>query len=75
MKVLTITTETRAYSEDEAKTIINKFRENAADEGYIVKAAGYTYKTKKKKGEVVAEAWAVKCVASYDEIWDEGEGA
>lgn len=75
MKVLTITTETRAYSEDEAKSIINKFRENAANEGYIVKAAGYTYKTKKKKGEVVAEAWAVKCVASYDEIWDEGEGA
>ncbi len=75
MKVLTITTETRAYSEDEAKSIINKFRENAASEGYIVKAAGYTYKTKKKKGEVVAEAWAVKCVASYDEIWDEGEGA
>jgi hypothetical protein len=75
MKVLTITTETRAYYEDEAKSIINKFRENAASEGYIVKAAGYTYKTKKKKGEVVAEAWAVKCVASYDEIWDEGEGA
>lgn len=75
MKVLTITTETRAYSEDEAKAIINKFRESAANEGYIVKAAGYTYKTKKKKGEVVAEAWAVKCVASYDEIWDEGEGA
>ena len=75
MKALTITTETRAYSEDEAKAIINKFRENAASEGYIVKAAGYTYKTKKKKGEVVAEAWAVKCVASYDEIWDEGEGA
>jgi hypothetical protein len=75
MKVLTITTETRAYSEDEAKAIINKFRENAANEGYIVKAAGYTYKTKKKKGEVVAESWAVKCVASYDEIWDEGEGA
>ena len=75
MKVLTITTETRAYSEDEAKAIINIFRENAANEGYIVKAAGYSYKTKKKKGEVVAEAWAVKCVASYDEIWDEVEGA
>jgi hypothetical protein len=75
MKVLTITTETRAYSEDEAKSIINKFRENAASEGYIVKAAGYTYKTKKKKGEIVGEAWVVKCVASYNEVWDEGEGA
>ena len=33
-----------------------------------------TYKSKKKKGEVVAEAWVVKCVAVYDEVWDEGEG-
>lgn len=75
MKILTVTTETRAYSEDEAKAIINKFRDKAGEEGYIVKAAGYTYKTKKKKGEVVAEAWVVKCVASYHDVWDEGEGA
>jgi hypothetical protein len=28
---------------------------------------------KKKKGEVVAEAWIVKCVAIYNEVWDEEE--
>lgn len=74
MKTLKITYEKRAYSEDEAKDAILKFRADAQAQGYNVAAAGYTYKSKKKAGEVVAEAWIVKCVASYDEIWDEGEG-
>ena len=75
MKLLKVTYEHRAYSENEAKDAINTFRTEAKEKGYVVGAAGYTYKTKKKKGEVVAEAWIVKCVAIYDEIWDEGEGA
>ena len=75
MKLLKVTYEHRAYTEDEAKDAILKFRAHAAEDGYRVSAAGYTYKAKKKKGEVVAEAWVVKCVAVYDEIWDEGEGA
>lgn len=75
MKLLKITYEHRAYTEDEAKDAILKFRNDAKEEGYVVGAAGYTYKAKKKKGEVVAEAWVVKCVAIYNEAWDEGEGA
>lgn len=75
MKLLKVTYEHRAYTEDEAKDAILKFRNEAKENGYHVGAAGYTYKSKKKKGEVVAEAWIVKCVAIYDEIWDEGEGA
>ena len=75
MKLLKVTYEHRAYTEDEAKDAILKFRNEAKDNGYLVGAAGYTYKYKKKKGEVVAEAWVVKCVAVYDEVWDEGEGA
>ena len=79
MKPLKVTYEHRAYTEDEAKDAILKFRAEAAEKKYTVGAAGYTYKAKKKKknGEsvVVAEAWIVKCVAIYDEIWDEGEGA
>ena len=74
MKLLKTTYEQRTYTEDEAKDAILKFRANANEEGYTVGAAGYTYKAKKKKGEIVAEAWIVKCVAIYDEIWDEGEG-
>ena len=74
MKVLKITTEARAYTEEEAKEYIEAFRTAAAEKHYIVAAAGYTYKTKKKKGEVVAEAWICKCVAEYNPIWEEDEG-
>lgn len=75
MKLLKTTYEHRAYTEEEAKDAIIKFRQDAAANGYFVGSAGYTYKAKKKKGEVVAEAWVVKCVAVYDEVWDDGEGA
>ena len=49
MKTLKITTESRAYTENEAKDFIERFRHEADEKGYIVSAAGYTYKTKKKK--------------------------
>jgi hypothetical protein len=73
MKLLKVTYEQRAYSEDQAKAALNDFRAKAKEDGYTVTAAGYTYKTKKKKGEVVAEAWIVKCVAVYNDVWDEEE--
>ena len=74
MKLLTITSEYRAYSEDEAKNFIESFRKEAVEKGYTVKSAGWTRKEKTKKKLVVAEAWVVKCVAVYDTVWDEGEG-
>lgn len=73
MKTLKITTEARAYTELEAKEYIESFRLSAAQEGYTVAAAGYTYKTKKKKGEVIAEAWVCKCIAEYNPVWEEDE--
>jgi hypothetical protein len=74
MKLLTITSEHRAYSEEEAKEFIETFRKQAKDGGYTVKSAGWTHKEKTKSKVVVAEAWVVKCVAVYDTVWDEGEG-
>lgn len=74
MKLLTITSEYRAYSEDEAKNFIETFRKEAVEKGYTVKSAGWIRKEKTKKKMVVAEAWVVKCVAVYDTVWDEGEG-
>ena len=73
MKVLKITTEVRAYSEEEAKEYIEEFRAKAAREHYTVSAAGYTYKTKTKKGEVVAEAWVCKCLPEYNKVWEGDE--
>lgn len=74
MKLLTTTTEYRAYSEEEAKEYIEAFRKEARDKGYVVKSAGWTHKEKTKKKVVVAEAWVVKCVATYNPVWDDGEG-
>lgn len=74
MKLLTITSEYRAYSEEEAKDYIESFRKKAISEGYTVKSAGWTHKEKTKKKVVVAEAWVVKCVAIYNNVWDDGEG-
>jgi len=73
MKTLKITTEARAYTEEEAKEYIEAFRLSAAERHYTVAAAGYTYKTKKKKGEIIAEAWVCKCVAEYNPVWEEDE--
>ena len=71
MKILKVTSEARAYTEEEAKEYIEQFRANAAREHYTVAAAGYTHKEKMHKGEVIDEAWICKCVAAYNKIWDE----
>lgn len=74
MKLLTITSEHRAYSEEEAKEFIESFRNQAKAQGYTVKSAGWTRKAMTKNKVEVAEAWVTKCVAVYDKVWDEGEG-
>ena len=73
MKLLQVTTEHRAYTEDEAKEFIEAFRKEAKEKGYTVKSAGRTIAEKKKAGVVIGTAWKVKCVAVYDTVWDEGE--
>lgn len=55
MKKLKTTIEVRCYSEEEAKDFLEDFRQGARQEGYTVGANGYTYKTKKSKGEIVSE--------------------
>ena len=67
------TDEIRANSEEEAKVIMEKFRNEANSEGYTLGASGYTYKTKKSKGEIIDEAWVVKIVKILGGVWDECE--
>lgn len=71
MRLLKETIELRADSEIEAKEIIENYRKNAAEEGYTIGAAGYTYKTKKAKGEIVDEAWVCKIVQNFSGVWEE----
>ena len=49
---LETTTKYRVNTEDEAKNMIEKFREQAKTDGILLKKAGYEYKTKKSKGEI-----------------------
>ena len=70
MRLLKETLELRADSEEEAKQIIEKYRQDANEKGYLIGAAGYTYKTKKAKGEVIDEAWVCKIVQQFSEVWE-----
>lgn len=69
--LLETTSKYRAGSENEAKEMIEKFRADARDKGYTVKKAGFEYKTKKAKGEVVAEAWVVSVTQVFGDLWED----
>lgn len=75
MKRLKVTEEYRAYSEQEAIDALNEARAKQNTERYTLGANGYKYKTKKAKGEIIAEAWIVSITKVYDEVWDEGDKA
>lgn len=71
--LLETTTKFRANTEVEAKDMIEAFRAEAEKKGYIVKKAGYEYKTKKAKGEIVAEVWVVTVTQVFASLWEELE--
>lgn len=61
----------RVDSEEQAKDLIEQFKNQAKEKGYIIKKTGYEYKTKKAKGEIVAEAWVVSVVQVFGELWED----
>lgn len=71
MRKLKVTEEFKAYSEEEAIKAIEEMRANQTKEGYTLGANGYKYKTKKAKGEIIAEAWIVTVTKIYGEVWDD----
>ena len=58
-------------SEEEALKVVQAFKQDAQDKGYILGSGGYTYKTKKAKGEIIAEAWIVTVTKIFGEVWDD----
>ena len=60
----------RADDEVAAKNMIEKYRAEAEDKGYVVKKASYTRKDKKSKGEIIATKFLVEVVLTYFDIWD-----
>lgn len=73
MKILKQTEEYRTDSEEEAIAVIESYKKDAEEKGYILGASGYTYKTKKAKGEIIDEAWVVKVTKVLGGVWDDGE--
>lgn len=69
--LLEITQKFVAKSETDAKDMIEGFRAEAIQKGYVVKKAGYEYKTKKSKGEIIAEAWVVTVTQVFGTLWED----
>lgn len=70
MKILKVTAEYRAESEEEAKQMNEDFKKEARDQGYILTSFAYTKKEKKSKGEVIDDGYLVKVVKTYGGFWD-----
>lgn len=72
MRTLLKTVETfRVDSEAEAKELIEEMKENAVEEDYSVVNYASTYKTKKKKGEIIDSGYEVKITKSFAPFWPE----
>ena len=71
MKIIRTTEEIKAYTEQEAKDIMETIRLEAGSKGYIVGASGYTHKERKARGAVVDECWMIKVVKIYGTMWEE----
>ena len=70
MRLLKVTEEYRAESEQEVKEMNEQFKTEAKSEGYILNAFSYTKKEKTKSKEVVDEGYLVKVAKVYGGFWD-----
>ena len=70
MRLLKVTEEYRAETEQEVKEMNEQFKTEAKSEGYILNAFSYTKKEKKKSGEVIDDGYLVKVAKVYGGFWD-----
>lgn len=69
MKLIEQTEKYVVDTEEQAIEMLQEFKEDAAKKGYILGASGYTYKTRKSKGEL----YLVKITKVLGGIWDDFE--
>lgn len=60
-------------SEEEAIKLIQTSKQDAEKNGYILGTTGYTYKTKKAKGEIIGKAWVTTIKKVLGGVWDDYE--
>lgn len=73
MKVLKQVEQIRVETEIEAQELIKTAKEKQNEEGFLLKKAGYEYKTKKSKGEIIGECYIVSLTKEFGGVWDEFE--
>ena len=74
MRTYKDTIEIICFTEEEAKQVIESYRQNAKEKGFTIGSAGYTYKTKKSKGELIGELWLTKISMIFGDLWEEIDG-
>ena len=60
----------RIDTEEEVQTFNEQLKDEAVEEGYVLKSYSYTLKEKKAKGEVIDSAYQVKVVKEYSQFWE-----
>lgn len=70
MRILKVTEEYRAESEQEVKEMNEDFKNKAATQGFTLNSFSYTKKEKKSKGEVIDDGYLVKVTKIYGGMWD-----
>ena len=73
MRLIKRTEEYVVDSEEDAIKLIQNLKDDAEKNGYILGASGYTYKTKKAKGEIIGEVWVCKITKILGGVWDDYE--
>lgn len=70
MRILKITEEYRVENEEEAKTVMDNFRQESKEKGYSIGKMGYTHKDKKSKGEIIDSGELLHITKVYDSFWE-----
>lgn len=70
MRLLKVTEEYRAESEQEVKDMNENFKKEAISQGFILNSFSYTKKEKKSKGGVIDDGYLVKVTKIYGGMWD-----
>lgn len=70
MRLLKVTEEYRAETEQEVKEMNEQIKNEARTKGYSLNAFSYAHKEKKSKGEIIDEGYLVKVTKVYGGFWD-----
>lgn len=69
--LLETTLKYRVDTEIQAKDIIEEYRNQAQQKGYVIKKASYERKDKKVKGEIIATVFVVTITQVFASLWED----